>query len=91
MFSRFRVNGKSMEPTFREEDYVIASKLPYLFSRPKKGDAVVVKHHKMLMLKRVAKTNGREIFVAGDNERSRFAVATDAILGKILFRIRKNQ
>ena len=92
MFTRFRVKGKSMEPNFREGDFVLVNRLAYFFRKPKIGDAVIVRHSGMLMLKRIRKVNGGTIYLAGDSERgSKLAISKSAVVGKVMFRIKKNQ
>jgi signal peptidase I len=38
---RFFIDGPSMEPTFYREQFLIVSRLNYLFSQPERGDIVV--------------------------------------------------
>lgn len=37
----FIVEGRSMEPTFHDHDYLIVSKFDYRFHRPNRGDVIV--------------------------------------------------
>ena len=87
MISRFRVAGRSMEPSFHDGDYVIIRK----FGTPRIGDVVVVNYGGRQMLKRIAGINGDKYFVRGDNQidGKMFSVKRDAIVGKVLFHIRK--
>ncbi len=39
----FLVHGSSMDPTFRDGNYVIVDKLTYALSNPKRGDVIVFK------------------------------------------------
>ena len=43
-FSRFTISGHSMEPTLWQGQTVLASSIPYLFSKPKIGDIVLIRH-----------------------------------------------
>lgn len=38
-----RVSGHSMEPTLTDNNYIIVSKLNYLFSKPSRGDIIILK------------------------------------------------
>lgn len=38
---RFRIEGTSMYPTLQDGQYVIVSKISYLFSKPQRGDIIV--------------------------------------------------
>jgi len=68
---RFRVEDVSMEPTLKAGDYVIVSKLSYLFRKPSKGDIIVFKHpsnNEFFLIKRIAEVKDSEYFVLGDNQ-----------------------
>ena len=86
-FSRFVVEGKSMEPSFKEGERV----LTFNFSSPKKGDVVVVKK-KINLIKRVQTIENNSYFVVGDNQnrstdsREFGPVPKEEIVGKVLFK-----
>ncbi|MFA7314527.1 MAG: signal peptidase I [Candidatus Magasanikbacteria bacterium] len=42
IFKPFYVKGKSMEPTFYEQDYLIIDEISYRFHEPKRGEMVVL-------------------------------------------------
>ncbi len=42
----FIVNGASMDPTFRDGDYLIVDQLSYYFEEPARGDVVIFKYPK---------------------------------------------
>ena len=69
---RFRIEDRSMEPALKAGDYVLVNKLTYIFSNPRKGDVVVLKHPKekeRFLIKRISLvTNSDEYFVIGDNK-----------------------
>lgn len=44
MISYFVVKGQSMEPLYKEGDFVLLDKLSYLMFRPRLGDIVVLRH-----------------------------------------------
>lgn len=71
--ARYRVDGPSMEPGFREGDRLLVNRLAYLAAGPRAGDAVIVRDPEepsRLLLKRIAAVQdagaGR-YFVVGDN------------------------
>lgn len=71
MFSYFIVKEQSMEPSCREGDFVLVSKMSYLFSRPKIGQLVVLKDpgdSSCLVLKRITAVKGSLLWVQGDNK-----------------------
>lgn len=80
-----------MEPNFRDGDYVFV--LPYILTKPKKGDVVVLRKRGVLMIKRIEAERNSSVIVRGDNQKrsSRFAAKKDTIIGRVLFRIGKNQ
>lgn len=41
ILSPFTVNGSSMEPSFKNEDYLIADKISYAFRNPKRGEIII--------------------------------------------------
>ena len=84
-FSRYRVNGSSMEPNFREGDYVVS--FSYIFNKPNVGDVIVFKKDKLLLIKRIKKLENEKIIVTGDNSKSRFIVNKKDILGKVFLKI----
>lgn len=65
------VRGHSMEPTFKEGQYILASSIPYWFSRPKVGDVVVTIDPKSddNLLKRIIKVENGSCWVEGDNKK----------------------
>lgn len=59
-----------MEPSFKMNQKVLVSRLPYLFKSPKVGEVVVFKDYKSekLILKRIKKIFNKKYLVAGDNK-----------------------
>ncbi len=92
---RFRVMDRSMEPTLREGDQVVASPLPYLLRRPSVGDLVVLRHpfEDRFLVKRISRVEGRRVAVVGDNlprstdSRAFGPVPIDRLVGKVLLRL----
>lgn len=44
MLRLFRIRGHSLEPEYQPGDFVLASKIPFLFHLPKIGDVIIFKH-----------------------------------------------
>lgn len=87
---RFTITGHSMEPTLKEGDRVWAS---FFLRKPRKGEIVVLHHHKTLLVKRIAKDLGNERYeVEGDNANDSFdsrtlgTVSRKKIVAKVYLR-----
>lgn len=63
MFLLRRVEGLSMSPTYPQGKLVIARRRKTV----RVGDVVIVRHHKMELIKRVDQITGEHVFVVGDN------------------------
>lgn len=63
MFLFRRVEGESMAPTYPQGKIVFA----WRFLKPKKGDVVIVKHHRLELIKRIEQLEGDKVYVLGDN------------------------
>ena len=89
--SRLTVIGNSMTPALKEGQDILSFNWAYLFSKPKKGDLVVVKQDNREIVKRVQKIDGRHVFVTGDNlkestdSRHFGPIRIDQIIGKVIF------
>lgn len=97
MLMLYKIRDRSMEPNFKEGDYILVNRLAYVFGRPSKGDVVVVRHpkEKHLMLKRISLATRGKCFVVGDNEghsadsRHFGAIDNNLVLGKVLLHIKQ--
>lgn len=67
-FSRYKIVGHSMEPTFQEGEVVWIYNWFYLFNKPKTGDIVVVRVADKDLLKRISKVDVAGVTVSGDNQ-----------------------
>lgn len=94
--SIFKVMDRSMEPSINDGDYVLVSWLPYIFSKPKVKDIIVLRYpgKKMIIIKRISRIKGNKYFVSGDNRslsvdsRTFGPISKEAIIGKVLTVIR---
>lgn len=88
VIGRFTVFGHSMEPNFKIGQSVVVSGIPYLFSAPQPGDAIVFQDHKKAILKRITKASNDKYLVMGDNHNDSkdFGwVIRSQIIGKVIF------
>jgi signal peptidase I len=82
-----------MQPTYRENDNVIVSSLPLLFTKPKKGDVVVFEKFSKYYVKRIKSIKNGKYFIVGDNKKDsqdsrRFgSVNPSQIKGKVIRKI----
>ena len=89
-FSRYKVVGHSMEPTFRDGDTLWVNRLAYLFSPPRKNDVVIFHHNNKFLIKRVYKVGKNVFFLSGDNKKDSLdskrlgAVNKWQILGRVV-------
>lgn len=92
-FALFKVYGHSMMPTISPGQRVAVSGIPYLFSKPKKGDIVLIKdlQNNAYFIKRIAYIHANTYTVLGDNpydskdSRQFGRIHYSAIVGKVLF------
>jgi signal peptidase I len=64
----FRVEGKSMEPSFHNGEYIVVNKLTYRFVSPHRGDVVVFRNPQMpdrLYIKRIVGMPGDTVEIRG--------------------------
>lgn len=84
-----------MEPTLKENDLILVSKVPYLFKVPKINDIVAFKSRKqkIIFVKRIKKIKNNKYFVYGDNKNdsydsSKFGeISREQITGKFIYKL----
>lgn len=97
MIRLLKVAGGSLLPAYQDGDFVLVSKIPYLFSKIKRGDIIAFRQKEYsTMIKTVHSVtlSGDEIHVIGTQENSidsrRFGPITRGdVLGKVIWHIRK--
>jgi phage repressor protein C with HTH and peptisase S24 domain len=93
LLSRFKISGHSMSPNFPQGSNVIASSLPLLFSKPKKGDVVVFEKFNRYYIKRIESESNGKYMLVGDNKSDSFdsrrfgSVKREQIKAKIIAKI----
>lgn len=89
---KFKIEGNSMNPTFKSGDSVLVNRFSYFFNKPKIGDLVVLKREKYI-IKRIARIKDNRVFIVGDNKsestdsRSFGWLNKELIIGKVMFKI----
>ncbi|HVI69586.1 MAG TPA: S26 family signal peptidase [Magnetospirillaceae bacterium] len=58
-----RVEGLSMVPSYTHGSLVVG----WRFGKPKVGDVVIVKHHRLELIKRVDQLKNGHLYLLGDN------------------------
>lgn len=92
LLSKIKVAGRSMEPTLKNGQIVIASSIPFFFKKPKPGDIIILLHRQCI-IKRITKVKDGEVFVVGDNKKEstdsrNFGwVSKKEILGRVIGKI----
>ena len=97
MLRFLKVTGDSLYPLIREGDFVLVSKIPFLFGAVRQGDIVAFSHPELgTLIKRVdwVSADRQQFFVVGTNEwsvdsRQFGPVERKTMLGKIIWHIRK--
>jgi signal peptidase I len=66
----FLVSGSSMEPNFKDGDYLLVDELSYRFREPARGEIIVFKYpgdHKAYYIKRIIGLPGERVVVQDDS------------------------
>jgi nickel-type superoxide dismutase maturation protease len=99
MLYLLKVTGSSLAPIFLEGDFVVVSKIPFLFHPLRVGDVIVFNHPVyQSLIKRVESIDpsSRKIFVLGDHSesidsRSFGPIDASSVLGKVVWHIKKKR
>jgi signal peptidase I len=86
-----------MLPVYQDGDFVLVSKIPYLFGTTKQGDVVAFRHEVYgTMIKKVQTVSSHtgQIYVTGTQQNSvdsrQFGpIAQGVVLGKVIWHLRK--
>ena len=97
MLRLLKVSGSSLLPEYRDGDFVLVSKIPYLFGAIKPGDVIAFRHQRYAtLIKQVHSVAPErdEIYVIGTHEHSldsrQFGpIGRKDVLGKTIWHIRK--
>lgn len=79
-----------MTPTIKEGSEVLVSGVPYLFSKPKVGDAVAFRSLNKVLIKRIKKVRSDHYLLEGDNMSDSLEVGwidRKNILGKVIIKL----
>jgi signal peptidase I len=95
MFKLLKVSGESLSPAYQDGDFVLVSKIPYLFGTVRPGDVVVFRHRLYgTMIKRVVRAapDKDEVEVIGTDDHSADsrtfgAIGRGDILGKVIWHV----
>jgi signal peptidase I len=97
MIRLLKVSGESLSPKYQEGDFVVVSKIPFLFDAIKPGDTVVFKQPGYgTMIKQVDRVEPEKdaIYVIGTrpdsvDSRNFGAVGERNVLGTVIWHIKK--
>lgn len=80
-----------MLPTLKPRQDVLVFNWAYIFSKPKIGDIVVIKHKSKEMVKRIQNIHDHKVCVTGDNKKESTdsrefgAISMLEIVGKVVY------
>jgi signal peptidase I len=97
MLRLIRVSGNSLLPEYEHGDFVLIAKIPILIPQPEKGDLIVFNqpgYGRLIKIVSERLPNDRGYLVTGTqvdsvDSRQFGAVRKDAILGKVIWHIRR--
>jgi signal peptidase I len=97
MFRLLKVTGDSLYPVYRQGDFVLVTKIPFLLNSIRRGDVIVFKHSAYgVLIKRVERVlaDRSAYYVVGAHENSvdsrQFGlVSRGAVVGKVIWHITK--
>lgn len=95
MLRIFRIHGNSLEPEYQSGDFVLVSKIPYLFHPPQPGDVIGFSHPTFgLLIKQIDSYDplSRQLTVVGTHpnsidSREFGTIAIRQLIGKVHWHI----
>jgi len=92
-----KVSGDSLVPVYQDGDFVLVSRIPYLFAAIRPGDVVVFRHERYGTLIKMVESlgvRGDEVNVVGtvpgSVDSTRFGpIPARKVLGKVIWHIRR--
>ena len=99
MLRLFRIRGQSLSPEYQSGDFVVTSKIPFLFVSPQPGDVIAFRHPAFgLLIKQVDQfdSSGRMLTVRGTSPESvdsrEFGpIPVQRMIGKVIWHVRSPQ
>ncbi|MCC6388091.1 MAG: nickel-type superoxide dismutase maturation protease [Dehalococcoidia bacterium] len=94
-YTRYCVRGVSMEPAFRDGDFVVVDRAAYRRAAPKAGQVVIAtdpREPARTVVKRAAEVTDTDVTLRGDNaahstdSRTYGPIPRDAVIGRVVFR-----
>lgn len=93
-----KVTGQSLEPFFRDGDFVLISKIPILFGKIQRGDQIVFRHAiygTLIKIIEALSAGGDSVSVVGVHSNSvdshRFGpIYKGDIIGKVIWHLKKS-
>jgi len=82
-----------MEPFLLDGHAVLASSIPFIFSKPKIGEVVVFIYQKKSYIKRITNLKVDKFFLTGDNRKDSLDskkmgwISKKDIIGKVIYKI----
>jgi nickel-type superoxide dismutase maturation protease len=97
MIRFLKVTGRSLEPRYREGDFVLVFKIPFSLTFYRPGDVVVFRHPLYgTLIKKFDHLADGELFVVGSapestDSRSFGTISKRAVIGKVIWHIQKER
>ncbi len=96
MVEVLRVTGDSLSPKYKEGDFVVIIRFPFLIRRLKEGDTIVFHHHLYgTLIKRILRfADDGQIYITGTHENSLDSrrlgpIHRSTVRGKVIWHIHK--
>lgn len=94
-YTRYCVRGVSMEPAFRDGDFVVVDRAAYRRTAPRAGQVVIAtdpREPARTVVKRAAEVTPTDVTLLGDNaahstdSRTYGPIPREAVIGRVVFR-----